>query len=215
MAILAEDFVYVVGVHTHADAHGRPGRSHRRGACLSSAIRPIRPGSAGRGGRRAAPGARLWAVEQTGSYGAGLTALLGPWVRRWSRSIAPPARHAGAARTTASTRSGRPRGPQPRASGKPARARAREALRVLLATRRASVAARTAATAQGPLVTAPSRFAQSLRGLPRAELRTCAALMQRHDEERRAAVLALAPPPDASSPGRGGRSPRGRADAAW
>ena len=78
----------------------------------------------------------------------------------------------------------------PRARG------AREALRVLLATRRASVAARTAAICQlkALVVTAPSALRQSLRGLARAELvRTCSRLhlMQRHDEERRAAVLAL------------------------
>ncbi len=62
--------------------------------------------------------------------------------------------------------------------------------------RRASVAARTAAINQlrALVVTAPSALRESLRGLTRVELvRTCARLhlMQRHDEERRAAVLAL------------------------
>ncbi|HEX2503679.1 MAG TPA: IS110 family transposase [Miltoncostaeaceae bacterium] len=199
MAILAEDFVYVVGVDTHAQTH-TAAVVDRTGAVLAEFSDTTDPAGLERlveAARRAASGARLWAVEQTGSYGAGLTALLGALGETVVEIDRParPARRRGkddgldalrAAREALS----RAHLASPRARG------AREALRVLLATRRASVAARTAAICQlkALVVTAPSALRRSLRGLPRAELvRTCSRLhlMQRHDEERRAAVLAL------------------------
>lgn len=199
MAILAEDFTYVVGVDTHAHTHAGA-VVDRTGAVLAEFGDTTDPAGLERlieAARRAAPGARLWAVEQTGSYGAGLTALLGALGEAVVEIDRParPARRRGkddgldalrAAREALS----RTHLASPRARG------AREALRVLLVTRRASVAARTAAICQlkALVVTAPSALRQSLRGLSRVELvRTCSRLhlMQRHDEERRAAVLAL------------------------
>lgn len=199
MAILAEDFVHVVGVDTHAQTH-TAAVVDRTGAVRAEFSDTTDPAGLERlveAARGAAPAARLWAVEQTGSYGAGLTALLGALGETVVEIDRParPARRRGkddgldalrAAREALS----RAHLASPRARG------AREALRVLLATRRASVAARSAAICQlkALVVTAPSALRQSLRGLPRAELvRTCSRLhlMQRHDEERRAAALAL------------------------
>ena len=201
MAILAEDFVYVVGVDTHAQTH-TAAVVDRTGAvlCRVPAIRPIRPGWSGwsSAARGAASGARLWAVEQTGSYGAGLTALLGALGETGGRDRSPrppgaPARQGRRPRR----RSGR--------RARPSAARIWQA-RALAGLARPcgsswprdapALAARTAAICQlkALVVTAPSALRQSLRGLPRAELvRTCSRLhlMQRHDEERRAAVLAL------------------------
>ena len=199
MVILAEDFTYVVGVDTHSQTH-TAAVVYRTGAALAEFGDTTDPAGLERlieAARRAAPGARLWAIEQTGSYGAGLTALLvalGEVVVEIDRP-ARPARRRGkddgldalrAAREALSRRNLA----SPRARG------LGQALRVLLGTRRASVAARTAAVCQlrALVVTSPSALRQSLRGLSRiALIRTCSRLhlMQRHDEERRAAVLAL------------------------
>jgi transposase len=199
MAIVAEDFVHVVGVDTHSQTHAAA-VVDRTGALRAEYAATTDPAGLERlvdAVRDAAPGPRLWAIEQTGSYGAGLAALLvalGEPVVEIDRP-SRPARRRGkddgldalrAAREVLS----RVHLASPRARGP------REALRVLLATRRASVAARTAAINQlkALVVTAPSALRESLRGLTRVALiRTCGRLhlMQRHDEERRAAVLAL------------------------
>lgn len=199
MAILAEEYAHVVGVDTHARTHAAA-VVDPTGAVRAEFAATTDPAGLGRlidEVRQVAPGPRLWAVEQTGSYGAGLTALLaalGEAVVEIDRPARPPRRRGKddgldairAAREALS----RAHLANPRARG------SREALRVLLSTRRAAVAARTAALNQlrALVVTAPSALRESLRGLGRAELvRTCSRLhlMERHDEERRAAVLTL------------------------
>lgn len=199
MAILAEGVAFIVGVDTHLTTHAAA-VIDRTGSLLGQFEDTTDPAGLGRlidSARRAGPGERLWAIEQTGSYGAGLTALLvalGEAVVEIDRP-ARPARRRGkndgldavrAAREVLS----RTHLASPRARGR------REALRVLLSTRRAAVGARSAAICQlkALVVTAPSALRESLRGLARMELvRTCSRLhlMQRHDEERRAAVMAL------------------------
>jgi transposase len=199
MAIVAEDFAHVVGVDTHSQTHAAA-LVDLTGALRAEFSATTDPAGLERlieSVRSIAPGPRLWAIEQTGSYGAGLTALLmalGEVVVEIDRP-SRPARRRGkddgldalrAAREALS----RAHLASPRARG------VREALRVLLATRRAGIAARTAAINQlkALVVTSPSALRESLRGLTRVELiRTCGRLhlMQRHDEERRAAVLAL------------------------
>src|SRR5918994_1259513 len=113
MAILAEDFVHVVGVDTHAQTH-------------TAAV-----------------------VDRTGAVRAEFSDTTDP---------AGLERLVEAARGAAREALSRAHLASPRARG------AREALRVLLATRRASVAARSAAICQlkALVVTAPSALRQSL-----------------------------------------------------
>jgi transposase len=200
VVIVADQFDFVIGVDTHKDTHsiavldaagGLRGRD-RVGTTplqLQRLIDSIRSDAAGR---------RLWAIEQTGSYGSGLTVLLqamGEAVVEIDRP-ARPARRNGAkdddldALRAAREALTRQHLTSPRARG------AREAMRVLLSARRAAITARTAAICQlkALVVTASAELRESLRGLTTRDLvRTCARLhlMARHNDERRGTVLAL------------------------
>lgn len=121
-----------------------------------------------------APGTRAWAIEGTGSYGAGLARHLagcGETVLELSRTpraerrlrgkddsldAARTARAALASETLALTRAGE----------------RREALRLLLVARRSAVDVRREALGQlrGVIVTAPDRLREQLRGLPAGRL---------------------------------------------
>jgi transposase len=80
--MLADELDYVVGVDTHLDEHVLAVVAAATGAVLARQL-----GSANERGYQAAlrfpgeaaHGARAWAVEGTGSYGAGLARYLGPW----------------------------------------------------------------------------------------------------------------------------------------
>ena len=77
--MLADELDYVVGVDTHLDEHelaivaARSGAVVARRAVLASARGCA---AALRFAREAANGARVWAIEGTGSYGAGLARYL-------------------------------------------------------------------------------------------------------------------------------------------
>ena len=119
-------------------------------------------------------GARVWAIEGTGSYGAGLARYLAGRGERCSRSAARRAASVGcAARTTRSTRS-RPHAQRSPARRSPFRAAGerREALRLLLVARRSAVDVRREALGQlrGVIVTAPDRLREELRRLPAGRL---------------------------------------------
>jgi transposase len=143
-------------------------------------------------------GERVWAVEGTGSYGAGLTTLLvgsGERVVEVERP-ARPARRAGAksdpidALRAAREVLAREHQIEPRQRGN------REAIRVLLATRSGAVVARTKALnhLHALVVTAPEELRARLSGKPTGELaRRCAALRVRANmpDEHRATVMAL------------------------
>lgn len=200
MAIVADQFDFVIGVDTHKDTHSiavldtngglrsrdRVGTSPPQ---LQQLIGTVRSEWVGR---------RLWAIEQTGSYGCGLTVLLqamGEAVVEIDRP-ARPARRNGAkdddldALRAAREAMTRHHLTLPRARG------AREAMRVLLSARRAAITARTAAICQlkALVVTSTAELRESLRGLTTRELvRTCGRLhvMARHNDERRGTVLAL------------------------
>lgn len=200
MTIVADQFEFVVGVDTHKRSHS-VAVIDDSGAVRSQLRASTDPQGLDRlvaAVIEAAPGRRLWAIEQTGSYGAGLAMLLdslGEQVVEIDRP-ARPARRSGAkdddldalrAAREALTREALA---TPRCRG------SREAMRVLLATRRAAVHARTAAICQlkALVVTAPIPLRESLRGLHTHQLiRTCCRLhlMQRHDDERRGTVLSL------------------------
>jgi len=109
--------------------------------------------------RERAPGRRVWAIEGTGSFGAGLTSFLreqAEWVVEVDRP-ARPARRNGAksdqldAARAATEALSRQHLAQPRRRGD------REALRVLLATRQGAILARTQAIGQlkGLIINAP------------------------------------------------------------
>ena len=171
--MLADELDYVVGVDTHRDEHVVAVVAAATGAGLArQAVRANAGGylAALRFARQTAGGARVWAIEGTGSYGAGLARYLagrGERVLEISRTpraerrlrgkddsldAARTARAALASETFALPRSGE----------------RREALRLLLIARGSAVDVRREALAQlrGVIVTAPDRPREDLRGLP-------------------------------------------------
>jgi transposase len=171
--MLADELDYVVGVDTHLDEHVLAVVAAPAGAVVAqrSVCASARGYAAAlRFAREVAGGARVWAVEGTGSYGAGLARYLAGRgetvleVRRTPRAerrlrgkddaldAARVARAALASETVARPRSGE----------------RREALRLLLVARRSAVDVRREALGQlrGVIVTAPDQLRQELRGLP-------------------------------------------------
>ena len=175
--MVADELDYVVGVDTHLDEHVLAVVAAPSGAVV--ARRSVRANGRGyvaalRFAGEAAGGARVWAIEGTGSYGAGLARYLagrGETVLEISRTpraerrlrgkddpldAARTARAALASETLALPRSGQ----------------RREALRLLLIARRSAVDVRREALTQlrGVIVTAPDRLREQLRGLPAGRL---------------------------------------------
>jgi transposase len=171
--MLADELDYVVGVDTHLDEHVLAVVAAPSGAVVAQ--RSVRASVRGYSAalqfaREAASGARVWAVEGTGSYGAGLARYLagrGETVLEISRTpraerrlrgkddsldAARTARAALASETLALPRCGE----------------RREALRLLLIARRSAVDVRREALGQlrGVIVTAPDQLREQLRGLP-------------------------------------------------
>ena len=174
--MLAEQTDYVIGVDTHRDRHSAA-------ILTGTGVLVVETSeSADRRGYTTllawaeclANGRRVWAIEGSGSYGAGLTSFLGEHgervveigrrVRRDARVRAKsdPLDAIEAAREALA----RPRQAAPRISGE------REALRVLVSTREGAVLARTAAINQlrALIVAAPEPLRANLRGLAFAEL---------------------------------------------
>jgi transposase len=175
--MLADELDYVVGVDTHLDEHVLAVVAAATGAVVArQAVRtnPRGYSAALRFAQEAGEGARVWAIEGTGSYGAGLARYLaghGETVLEMSRTPRPErrlhgkddsldaariARAALASETLALPRSGE----------------RREALRLLLIARRSAVDVRREALGQlrGVIVTAPDQLREELRGLPTGRL---------------------------------------------
>jgi transposase len=175
--MLADELDYVVGVDTHLDEHVLAVVAAAAGAVVARlAVRtnPRGYSAALRFAEEAGDGARLWAIEGTGSYGAGLARYLAgrdetvleigrtPRPERRLRGkddsldAARIARAALASETLALPRSGE----------------RREALRLLLIARRSAVDVRREALGQlrGVIVTAPDQLREELRGLPLGRL---------------------------------------------
>jgi transposase len=199
--MLADQADHVLGVDTHRDSHS---------AAVLAADTAVVQGqitvSADERGyrrllgfaRKRAPGRRAWAVEGTGSYGAGLTAFLRAEDELVIEVDRPrrPARRNGAksdeldAIRAAREALTREHLSQPRMRGE------REALRVLLATRDSAVRSKRAAISllKGLLVSAPSSLREGLRGLStKDQLARCARLRNNptHSSEQRATIIAL------------------------
>jgi transposase len=148
--------------------------------------------------RESAPGRRVWAIEGTGSFGAGLTTYLleqGEWVVEVDRPVRAARRNGAksdlldAARAAREALS-REHLAQPRRRGE------REALRVLLSARQGAVAARTKAIGQlkALIVGAPEQLRGHFRGISTDEqLARCARLrtLASHSAEHRASVIGM------------------------
>jgi transposase len=175
--MLADELDYLLGVDTHRDEHvmavvTAPAGAVVGGAAAAATARGYR--ELLRVAERHAPGRRAWAIEGTGSYGAGLSRYLharGESVLEVSRTprsdrrlrgkddaldAAATARAALASDTIAFPRIGE----------------RREALRLLLVARRSAVDVRREALTQlrAVIVTAAEPLRQELRGLPEGEL---------------------------------------------
>jgi transposase len=197
--MLAEQTDFVIGVDTHRDRHTAAILVSNGGLVDETSASTDRRGYATLLGwaQRLAPGRRVWAIEGSGSYGAGLAAFLGQHgervveigrrVRRTgpSRAKSDPLDAIEAAREALS----QPRHATPRAAGE------REALRVLVNTREGAVLARTAAINQlrALIVAAPEPLRATIRDLSFAELvARCARLRPAaRDATTRASALAL------------------------
>jgi transposase len=175
--MFADEVDYVVGVDTHRDEHVLAVVTAPAGAVVAGAAAPANA----RGYRRLlrvadryASGRRAWAIEGTGSYGAGLARYLaerGEAVLEVSRTPKAERRLRGKDDTLDAVRTAR----AALASDTlalPRTGERREALRLLLVARRSAVDVRREALTQlrAVIVTAPDRLRQELRGLPTGKL---------------------------------------------
>jgi transposase len=175
--MVADEVDYVIGVDTHRDEHMLAAVIAPTGAVVAGeAVRADARGYRAtlRFAARYAAGRRAWAIEGSGSYGAGLTRYLverGETVLELSRTpkgerrlrgkddaldAVCTARAALASRTLTLPRTGQ----------------RREALRLLLLARRSAVDVRREALGQlrAVIVTAPESLREELRGLPVGKL---------------------------------------------
>jgi hypothetical protein len=216
---LAEQTGYVIGVDTHRDRHSAAILTGTGALVVESSESADRRSykTLLAWARRFANGRRVWAVEGSGSYGAGLTSFLGEQgeqvveigrrVRRDGgvRAKSDPLDAIEAAREALA----RPRQAAPGISGE------REALRVLVSTREGAVLARTAAINQLRaliVAAAPKPLRASLcAGSPTpSSSRVAHGSGQALETRQRAPARShYAPPPDGSR-----RSPSRRASSA-
>ncbi|HEY8235235.1 MAG TPA: IS110 family transposase [Gaiellaceae bacterium] len=175
--MLADEVDYVLGVDTHRDEHvvavvTAPAGIVVAGSAASASTRGYR--ELLRLAERHAPGRRAWAIEGTGSYGAGFARFLagrGEVVLELSRTPRAERRLRGKDDRLDAVRTAR----AALASELLALPRAgeqREALRLLLVARRSAVDVRREALTQlrAVIVTAPERLRRQLRGLPEGRL---------------------------------------------
>jgi transposase len=175
--MVADELDYVIGVDTHRDEHTLAVLAAPVGAMVAGgSVRANAHGyrEALRLADRHAAGRRVWAIEGTGSYGAGLARYLtdrGESVVEASRAPRADRRLRGKddaldAVRTARAMLGSETIALPRAGER------REALRLLLVARRSAVDVRREALGQlrGVIVTAPDKLRTELRGLPVGKL---------------------------------------------
>lgn len=212
MSMLAGMVDAVIGVDTHRDHHTVAVVDTAGGsmAAIELAADAFRSRRMLAFGKEHAPGRRVWAIEGTGSFGAGLTTYLlehEEWVVEIDRP-ARPARRNGAetdeldAVRAAREALARDHLAQPRQRGD------REAMRVLLTTRAGTVVARTKAICQlkALIVGAPEQLRNQLRrGTTDTQLDRCARLrtLPQHSVEHRCTVRALRTPASAVPRGPG------------
>jgi transposase len=171
MAMLADLVELVIGVDTHKDTHTAAVVQAVSGGVITQATVPAIPAGYQQLLRLADrhDGQRVWAIEGTGGYGAGLTRFLhahGEQVLELDRPKRAARRHGAKSDPLDATRAarealGRDQLAQPRAAGH------RAALSVRLTARRSAVQAATDAQRQlhALVVAAPDTLCERLRGL--------------------------------------------------
>jgi len=196
--MLTDELAYVIGVDTHRDEHTLAiveARTQR--VCAGLVVEANRSGyrRALRHAARRAPGSRTWAIEGTGSYGAGLARFLGERGEE-VREIERPKRSGGrrgksdaidAERAARELLAGGA-GSQPRSNAEA------QALRALLVTRESAVRQCTASLNElrALVISAPGELRERLHRLTeRKLLEACSRLRPSADEERTAYALAL------------------------
>ena len=198
--MLADELDYVVGVDTHRDSHALAVVAVPSGVVLfETTVAADSDGyrEAFRVASEHAPGRRVFAIEGTAAFGAGLSRFL---LEREERvfevgRLRRERRSSGKTDALDAIRAARSvltqeRGAIPRSSGE------REALRALMAAREGAAVAKTAGLNQlhALLVTTPEPLRGQLRGLTRSPLLSRLAAMRpdsRRDPELRGTVLAL------------------------
>jgi transposase len=194
---LASEVDYVIGVDTHRHTHTAVAVDRLGGSLEQITVSADRDGSGKLLGfaQRSAPGSRLWAIEGTGLYGAGLTRFLldqGERVVEVERPNRPVRRRGksdeldalSAAREALTMK----HLAQPRSSGE------REALQSLLVVRRHLVKSKTQAIGllKTMIVKAPESLRESLGPLSTDEqVRRAARLRKRKDAAEDTSVLVL------------------------
>jgi transposase len=175
--MVADELDYVIGVDTHLDEHVVAIIAARSGAVVAQqSLQASARGYAAalRFAAAEANGARVWAIEGTGSYGAGLARFLagrGETVLEISRTPRAERRLRGKDDALDATRTARAA-----LAGEtlalPRSGERREALRLLLVARRSAVDVRREALGQlrGVIVTAPDKLREELRVLPTGRL---------------------------------------------
>jgi len=198
--MLADQLDYVIGVDPHRDMHALAIVEVRTGAVvLETSVEANSSGYARalQLGKEHAPGRRAFAIEGTGSFGAGLSRYLsgeGERVLEVGR-LRRERRSGGKSDALDAIRAARSvlaqsQAAEPRAGGE------REALRALMAAREGAVNARRAALCQlrDLLITTPEPLRSELRPLSRAQLLRRLATVRperRPDVELRGTLQAL------------------------
>ncbi|HEX2158821.1 MAG TPA: IS110 family transposase, partial [Actinomycetes bacterium] len=200
MAMLADTVELVIGVDTHKHTHTAAAVVATTGAVITQVTVPATPAGYRQLLQLASqqPGQRVWAIESTGGYGAGLTRFLSAnheQVVELDRPKRTARRHGAKSDPLDAARAarealGRDQLAQPRATGH------RAALSVRLAARRSAVQAATDAQRQlhALVVAAPDTLRSRLRDLTTPRLvSTCARLRLRAntDPETAATVASL------------------------
>lgn len=175
--MLADELDYVLGVDTHRDEHVLAVVTAPAGAVIAGAAAPANA----HGYRELlgvaeghAAGRRAWAIEGSGSYGAGLARYLagrGETVLELSRQPRAERRLRGKDDELDAVRTARA-ALASQALALPRAGEQREALRLLLLARRSAVDVRREALTQlrAVIVTAPERLRDELRGLSEGRL---------------------------------------------
>jgi transposase len=175
--MVANEVDYVVGVDTHRDEHVLAVVAAPAGAVVAQRTLAASAGGYGqalRFARQQAKGARVWAVDGAGHYGAGLARYLserGETVLEAGRSPRGERRLRGKDDQLDAVRAARA-ALTSEALPRPRSGEHREALRLLLLARRSAVDVRREALVQlrSVIVTAPERLREELRDLPLGRL---------------------------------------------
>jgi transposase len=191
---------HVIGVDTHRDTHAAAVLDPNGGVCIHVEVTADQAGHARllAAAVDQAPGRRVWALEGTGSYGAGLASFLsaqGEWVVEIDRPKRPRGRTGAKSDPLDAVRAGREALARDQLAN-PRQRGQREALRVLHATRSQvlQVGSDARRHLKALIVTAPEPLRQALRHRSwLQQARACAALQAARTDsvEVRATVRAL------------------------